>query len=334
MNAHDSTYLKAVSEILERGAVTEDRTGVGTIELFGMQCRYPLKDAFPLLTSKAVFWKGIVHELVWLMRGETNIKYLVDNNVHIWDEWADENGDLGPVYGRQWRDWFICKEVNGGLGMPSGPGVSHDPLNEEFYVDQLQHAIETLKTNPDSRRIIVSSWNVGELNDMALPPCHTLFQFHSQVMSGRERMEYASEFMKRELDCTTDCALAGEVDCRNTICDKLGIPRRKLSLQLYQRSGDMFLGVPFNVASYSLLTHIVAKLTGHAVGDFVHTLGSAHIYQNHMDQVKEQLSRVHIAPKSPRIDLSDFDSIDAFTADHVRLVGYHPLPAIKAPVAV
>lgn len=256
-------YHDALKTILELGEDTGDRTGTGTRSYFGMQMRYPLADGFPLVTTKKLYLRGIIHELLWFLSGDTNIKYLQDNRVTIWDEWADENGDLGPVYGKQWRDF-------GG-------------------VDQIETLLEMIKTSPDSRRLIVSAWNPQDVPDMALPPCHTMWQV--RVLNG------------------------------------------KLHLQLYQRSADMFLGVPFNIASYALLQHMLAHVTGYEVGDFVHSIGDAHVYSNHMDQVQLQLSR---SPKAlPKLVIKrEVTSIFDFTFEDFEFVGYEPDAAIPAPVAV
>nr|WP_305768338.1 thymidylate synthase [Candidatus Epulopiscium viviparus] len=256
-------YKDLVQYIMDNGVYKEDRTGVGTISTFGYQMRFNLAEGFPLVTLKRTYFKGIAHELLWFLSGDTNIKYLVDKNVHIWDEWADENGDLGPVYGAQWRSF-------------SG-------------VDQIAHVIEEIKSNPDSRRLIVTAWNVPEIEKMALPPCHMFFQFY--VAEG------------------------------------------KLSCQMYQRSADTFLGVPFNIASYSLLVHMIAAVTDLEVGDFVHTIGDAHIYTNHLQQVKLMLKR---EPKSlPKIRiLRKVDSIFDFRYEDFELLDYNPHKAIKAEVAV
>lgn len=267
-------YHDMLRHIMDHGVLRTDRTGTGTYSVFGYQMRFNLEEGFPLLTSKRVPFKAVAHELLWFLKGDTNIKYLRDNRVTIWDEWADADGDLGPVYGKQWRRW----RINDGV--------------REF--DQIHHLIERIKTNPDCRRLIVSAWNVADLPDMALAPCHTLFQFY--VHDG------------------------------------------KLSCQLYQRSADCFLGVPFNIASYALLTHMIAQVCGLKVGDFVHTFGDAHIYTNHINQVHELICREHTVvgiPPLPELLINkDITDIDAFTIEDFELVGYHPLAAIKAPVAV
>ncbi len=261
-------YLDLLSHVKKNGIKKEDRTGTGTLSVFGYQMRFNLADGFPLLTTKKIHLKSVIHELLWFLSGETNIKYLKDNSVSIWDEWADTNGDLGPVYGHQWRSWDTA----------SGESV-----------DQIAQLIDQLKNNPDSRRLIVSAWNVGALVEMKLPPCHAFFQFY--------------------------------------------VAEKKLSCQLYQRSADIFLGVPFNIASYALLTMMVAEVCNLEYGEFVHTLGDAHIYINHLDQVNEQLER---APKPlPQMKINrKIKNIFDFKYDDFELIGYDPYPLIKAPVAV
>ncbi len=261
-------YLSLLQEVLDNGVKKEDRTGTGTISIFGAQRRYNLRNGFPVVTTKKLHLRSIIHELLWFLQGDTNIKYLHDNKVTIWDEWADENGDLGPVYGHQWRSW---------------------PTADGRHIDQISQVVEQIKSNPDSRRLIVSAWNVGEIENMALPPCHAFFQFY--VADGR------------------------------------------LSCQLYQRSADLFLGVPFNIASYALLTHMMAQVCELEVGDFVHTLGDAHIYLNHLEQVNLQLSRT---PKPlPRLQLNPaIRSIFDFRYEDIALLDYQCDEAIRAPVAV
>ena len=282
-------YLDLLRHVLEHGAEKNDRTGTGTRSVFGWQMRFDLAEGFPLVTTKKLHLKSIVHELIWFVRGETNIRYLKDNGVSIWDEWADADGELGPVYGKQWRSWSAVDfsadppRENQEAGVPAGTS------RQERTIDQLAWVVEEIKRNPDSRRLIVSAWNVADLPKMALQPCHTMFQFY--VANG------------------------------------------KLSCQLYQRSGDIFLGVPFNIASYALLTHMVAQVTGLQVGDFVHTLGDAHLYSNHFEQAREQLSR---EPRAlPKLALNpDVRVIEDFRYEDVTILDYAPHPAIRAPVAV
>jgi len=261
-------YLDLMRHVLEHGTQKDDRTGTGTLSVFGWQMRYNLVEGFPLVTTKKCHLRSIIHELLWFLQGDTNIRYLKENGVSIWDEWADENGNLGPVYGHQWRSW---------------------PKPDGGTIDQISEVVNTLKSNPDSRRIIVSAWNVAELDKMALAPCHAFFQFY--------------------------------------------VADSRLSCQLYQRSADIFLGVPFNIASYALLTLMMAQVTGLKPGDFVHTLGDAHLYLNHLDQTREQLSR---EPRPlPTMTLNpDVKDIFTFRFEDFTLSGYDPHPAIKAPVAV
>ena len=261
-------YLKLLDYVLKYGNVKEDRTGTGTKSVFGWQMRFDLNKGFPLLTTKKLHLRSIIHELLWFIRGDTNISYLKDNNVSIWDEWADENGDLGPVYGKQWRSW----NTSDGKGL-----------------DQLFNVISEIKNNPNSRRMIVSSWNPSDVGSMALPPCHCLFQFY--------------------------------------------VADNKLSCQLYQRSADIFLGVPFNIASYAILTYMIANVCNLSVGDFVHTLGDAHLYKNHFEQAKKQLSRT--IKNKPQIKLlKKHTNINDFVFEDIEIINYDPHPHISAPVAV
>ena len=261
-------YLDLMRHVRENGTVKADRTGTGTYSVFGHQMRFDLTAGFPLVTTKKVFLKGIIHELLWFLAGSTNISYLTEHNVHIWDEWADEHGELGPVYGSQWRSW---------------------PGPDGGTIDQIEALVEGIRTNPDSRRHIVSAWNVAEVNHMALPPCHTLFQFY--VEDG------------------------------------------KLSCQLYQRSADIFLGVPFNIASYALLTMMIAQVCDLELGDFVHTMGDAHLYTNHLEQTDLQLSRSPLPLPQMRLN-PDVKDIFGFVYEDFELTGYECHGAIKAPIAV
>ncbi|MPL70042.1 Thymidylate synthase [bioreactor metagenome] len=261
-------YLDLLNNVLESGNLKEDRTGTGTKSIFGYQMRVNLQEGFPLVTTKKLHLRSIIHELLWFLQGNTNIDYLHQNKVTIWDEWADENGDLGPVYGKQWRAW---------------------ETKEGKVVDQISELIEQIKTNPNSRRLLVNAWNVGEINNMALPPCHILFQFY--VANG------------------------------------------KLSCQLYQRSADIFLGVPFNIASYAILTHMIAQVCNLEVGDFVHTFGDAHLYTNHFDQARLQLSR---SPYPlPELKLNkEIKNIFDFRFEDIEIINYQSHPTIKAPIAI
>ncbi len=262
------SYHDLLEHILAHGTPKEDRTGTGTLSVFGHQMRFNLNEGFPLVTTKKIHLRSIIHELLWFLSGDTNIKYLKDNNVRIWDEWADENGNLGPVYGAQWRSW---KTADGKA------------------IDQIENLLEQIKTNPDSRRLIVNAWNVAAIEDMALPPCHTMFQFY--------------------------------------------VANNQLSCQLYQRSADVFLGVPFNIASYALLTHMIAQECNLGVGDFVHTIGDAHLYLNHIEQAKTQLAREHFP--LPKLKLNPkVKSVFDFSFEDIEILNYESHPTIKAPIAV
>lgn len=281
--AQHAEYELALMEVLRRGEQRDDRTGTGTLSTFGVRMEFDLQQGFPLITTKKVFWKGVVEELLWFLRGEDNVGSLQEAGVKIWNEWADEEGNVGPIYGVQWRSWPTARVWRKEGGRTT---------LEERTVDQLMDVINQIRANPQSRRLLVSAWNVGDIENMALPPCHVMFQFY--VRKGQY------------LDC-----------------------------QLYQRSGDMFLGVPFNIASYSLLTHIVADMTGLTPGRFIHTIGDAHIYLNHLDQVNEQLLReprpfpkLYVHRETPAVDPSDYKREDFI------LAGYYPHPAIKGEVSV
>lgn len=261
-------YHDLLNRILDEGVAKEDRTGTGTYSIFGHQMRFDLNSGFPVVTTKKVHLKSVIAELLWFLRGSTNVRWLQERGVKIWDEWADPSGELGPIYGYQWRSW---------------------PAPDGSHVDQIDRVVQSIRHNPDSRRHIVSAWNVADVEEMALPPCHTLFQFY--VAEGR------------------------------------------LSCQLYQRSADVFLGVPFNIASYALLTHMVAQVTGLEVGDFVHTFGDAHLYRNHVDQARIQLQREFRPLPELRLN-PERTALDEFDLEDVEVVGYDPHPAIRAPIAV
>ena len=263
-----NSYLKLMKDVLDNGTKKNDRTGVGTLSIFGAQMRFDLEKGFPVLTTKKLHLRSIIYELLWFLKGSTNTKFLKDNNVRIWDEWADKNGDLGPVYGHQWRSWIS---------------------NDGIMIDQISELIKNIKQNPNSRRLIVSAWNVGDIPKMALPPCHSFFQFY--------------------------------------------VSNNKLSCQLYQRSADVFLGLPFNIASYSLLCMMIAQVCNLEAGDFVHTLGDTHLYLNHLDQAKIQLKRTPKELPTMRIN-PKIKNIDDFKFEDFELVNYNPDPHIKATVAI
>ena len=298
-------YLELMQHILDNGYEKADRTGTGTTSVFGYQMRFDLSEGFPLVTTKKVHLKSVIHELLWFLKGDTNIKYLNDNGVHIWDEWAGKDGGLGPVYSAQWRSWY------------NGDGMA---------IDQISDVIQEIKTNPDSRRLIVSAWNVAELPYMKLPPCHLLFQFYVRDMTLVERMQ-------QELITSGAIALSTPQADYHDHLDSIGIPRKMLSCQLYQRSADVFLGVPFNIASYALLTMMVAQVCGLAPGEFIHTIGDAHLYLNHLDQALEQLDREPRPLPTMRLN-PEVKDIFQFKYDDFKLEGYDPHPAIKAEVAV
>jgi thymidylate synthase len=270
-------YLDLMQHVMDNGAQKHDRTGTGTLSVFGYQMRFNLQDGFPMVTTKKLHLKSIIHELIWFLTGDTNIQYLKDNGVRIWDEWADENGNLGPVYGYQWRSW---------------------PKSDGGHIDQITQVVNQIKNNPDSRRIMVSAWNVADVNQMALPPCHSLFQFYVQPADPAK-----------------------------------GETRGKLSCQLYQRSADIFLGVPFNIASYALLTMMMAQVCDLDYGDFIHTFGDAHLYNNHLEQTKLQLSRAPKPLPTMRIN-PEVKDIFGFKFEDFTLENYEPWPHIKGAVAV
>ncbi len=312
-------YLALARDILANGQDTEDRTGVGTRSVFGRQLRFDLTKGFPLLTTKKIFRKGIVHELLWFLKGDTNIAYLLENDVHIWDEWADAEGNLGPVYGKQWRSWPTFNEM------------SEDYGNPRDAIDQIANVVESLTNNPHGRRHIVSAWNPAEVDDMALPPCHCLFQFYVRRMTRKQRIKAGGWAIREALvgiDKFDDAVVHPKLD-------ELGVPKFYLDCQLYQRSADLFLGVPFNIASYALLTHMIAQQVNMEAGEFVHTFGDVHIYRNHFEQVNEQLRRWDTMPihKPPTLALNKATSIFDYRFEDVAFVGYKPLDAIPAPVA-
>jgi len=303
IKTHDEEYIGLVKYILDEGIQKSDRTGTGTISLPFQQMRFDLSDnSIPLLTTKKMHTRSIIYEILWYLRGDTNTKYLNDNGVRIWNDWADENGDLGPIYGKQWRDWD--------------------------GVDQIARVIDQLKNNPDDRRIIVNAWNVGELEEMALPPCHAMFQFWSAELSLEQREEWLVASKKPQ---QYDCPMTDEG--KHERYDRHDVPRRQLRCHLYQRSCDVGLGVPFNIVQYSILTHMIAKVTNHVATEFVWTGGDVHIYNNHIEQLNEQITRTYFP--SPTLKLErDIESIDDFTYEDFVIEDYDCHPIIKMPVAV
>jgi thymidylate synthase len=358
-NDTDTQYLGHMARILAHGTDKGDRTGTGTRSIFGHQMRFDLRKGLPLVTTKQVHLKSIIHELLWFISGETNIQYLKDKGVKIWDQWATPEGDLGPVYGEQWRSWKVDQFD------------TSDPDNivaKRYAIDQLQEVIDQLKERPDCRRLLVSAWNPAVLPKaelspsenaaiglQALPPCHTLFQFATELIPFTERLSmYRKEFQDKFLSNTDWCTLMQDQDkdifleVENRYADhlesikdggagfleKANIPTRYLSCQLYQRSADWFLGVPFNIASYAILTAMVAQVTGMVAKEFIHTFGDTHIYNNHFDQCKEQISRKAYGTL-PNLTLNpEIKNINNFSFEDINITGYNFHPAIKAPIAV
>lgn len=338
-------YLDLLSDILENGHRKNDRTGTGTMSVFGRQMRFDLQEGFPLVTTKRCHMRSIIHELLWFLQGDTNTKYLEDNKVTIWREWADENGDLGPVYGKQWREWSDVKVAGAwdthtndtllkrgyrrvGAIAEDDPGMSKVVYQKEH--DQISTVMGQLRTNPDSRRIIVSAWNVGDLADMALEPCHSFFQFYSRELSWAERMDYIkrNEELRRKwiLDDKRPSEWEAWVAENN-------VPSRLLSCQLYMRSMDSFLGTPFNIASYALLVEMMAHQLNMMPGEFIITGGDVHLYDNHQEQAQLQLTREPLP--LPRLKFKRKpDSIFDYKFEDIELIGYESHPAIKAEVAI
>lgn len=341
-------YLDLLRDVRENGDVKADRTGTGTLSVFGRQMRFNLQEGFPLVTTKKVHLRSIIHELLWFLMGDTNIQYLKDNNVTIWDEWADKDGDLGPVYGKQWRSWIAHTEMSAfhraGCDALEAEGWEQSGTWESdlLYrksIDQIAKVVDQLKNDPDNRRIIVSAWNVAELDEMALAPCHAFFQFYTRELSFLEREKWACENMREKYDAQRWALELVPFNPETHDAVKLkdfnewGVPTRILSCQLYQRSADMFLGVPFNIASYALLVHMFAQQANMAVGDFVWTGGDTHLYSNHLEQADLQLTREpHPLPKL--IIKRKPDSIFDYKFEDFEVVDYVSHPAIKAPVAI
>lgn len=347
INPQEEQYLDLLRDIRQNGQIKTDRTGTGTTSVFGRMMRFDLQKGIPVLTTKKIHLKSIIHELIWFLNGDTNIKYLKDNGVTIWDEWADENGDLGPVYGQQWRRWEDFKmvsyldvksiaalEAQGYVQVGSGGIIPHVVRSHTHCImrkeyDQITEALNLIKHNPDSRRIIVSGWNVGDVPDVKLPPCHTLYQFYVSDMSLEERHEMFAKQRGYHVDYTS----GEDIDYEHGLLDNADIPRKKLSCMLYARSQDTFLGTPFNIASYAILTHMFAQQADMAVGDFVWVGGDTHLYSNHNEQVELQLSR-EAKPIPQLVIKRKPDSVFDYRFEDFELTEYDPHPAIKAPVAV
>lgn len=341
-------YLALMQDILDNGVVKKDRTGVGTLSVFGRQLRFDLKEGFPLVTTKKVHLKSIIHELLWFLNGDTNVKYLQENGVKIWNEWSDEEGNLGPVYGKQWREWRDCKVVECHdvgrtqqlmqrgykyIGNMKEDGTTY--LVYEKAHDQISKVIQQLREDPDSRRIIVSAWNVSDLDDMALNPCHNYFQFYTTEMSLLERLEWY-EVNEPEKFASAPLIKHEDIDDEERLhetLDREGIPRRKLSCFFLMRSNDVFLGLPFNIASYALLTHIVAQQLNMVPDELVYSGVDVHLYSNHLEQAKLQLTREPY-PLPKLVIKRKPDSIFDYKYEDFELVGYQAHPHIAAPVAV
>ncbi|ANZ50301.1 hypothetical protein PHOBOS_111 [Erwinia phage vB_EamM_Phobos] len=336
-------YLELMSKVLNEGVVKGDRTGTGTLSLFGHQMRFNLAEGFPLVTTKRCHLRSIIHELLWFLKGDTNTQYLKDNGVTIWNEWENENGDLGPVYGKQWRSWPETRAVPyeqfneltaAGYEDLDAATWSMDENCTLYFVqktiDQISKVIDQLKNDPDNRRIIVSAWNVADLDDMALAPCHAFFQFYTRELSLIERSRLNGGGDDGDYYRFLN---AKHQEQEHDEFDDLGVPRRILSCQLYQRSADVFLGVPFNIASYALLVHMFAQQANMAVGDFVWTGGDVHLYSNHLEQTRTQLGRT---PRTlPKLVINRKpDSIFDYKFEDFEIEDYEPYPAIKAPVAI
>lgn len=336
-------YLALMQDILDNGVVKKDRTGVGTLSVFGRQLRFDLKEGFPLVTTKKVHLKSIIHELLWFLNGDTNVKYLQENGVKIWNEWSDEEGNLGPVYGKQWREWRDCKVVECHdvgrtqqlmqrgykyIGNMKEDGTTY--LVYEKAHDQISKVIQQLREDPDSRRIIVSAWNVADLDDMALNPCHNYFQFYTTEMTVLERLNWFEENEPEKFACVP---LNNDEKLLHEILDREGAPRRKLSCFYMMRSNDYLLGAPFNVASYALLTHMIAQQLNMVPDELVYSGVDVHLYSNHLEQAKLQLTREPY-PLPKLVIKRKPDSIFDYKYEDFELVGYQAHPHIAAPVAV
>jgi thymidylate synthase len=331
-------YLDLVRDCYENGTTKTDRTGTGTRSIFARQIRFDLQEEFPIVHAKFTAFRLVVVELIWLLQGNTNIKFLQDNNCHIWDEWADENGDLGPVYGAQWRNWERIT-VKEGTDFVDHDGGGRTYFNAKVlveHVDQIAELIAKLKANPNDRRQIVSAWNVSDIPNMKLPPCHAFFQFYVSDLTRKQRAELLAD---RTLSVTArphfepneEITYAEDFD---TMMDELGIPRQQLSCQLYQRSADLFLGVPFNIASYALLTHLIAQICGYAVGEFIWTGGDIHLYSNAFEKTEEMLARPLVTERAYLEINPEITDIDDFKIEDIKLLNYKHLGKLEVPVAV
>jgi len=326
----DETYHNLLEDILKNGVEKKDRTGTGTISVFGRQIRHNMQEGFPLLTTKRLHWKSIVHELLWFLRGDTNIQYLKDNNIKIWDEWGDENGNVGPIYGKQWTNWKIVNEKKV-LYVDKGLSTEY----EIKYINQIQNAIDQLKNNPDSRRIMVNAWNVGELNEMSLPPCHYGFQLYTKELSLGERIEHYVGIIDSD----------AHPDITHLKLDSLRVPKRRISLMWNQRSVDTFLGLPFNIASYGLLLSIFAAQLNMIPDELIGNLGDCHVYYNHINYVEEQICRDGNKFNLPSISINSYDvsnegtplkrNIFQYEYENLHLINYNAYPNWKnVPISV
>lgn len=339
-------YQDLMTRVMSEGVPKKDRTGTGTLSIFGHQMRFNLQEGFPLVTTKRCHMRSIIHELLWFLKGDTNVKYLNDNGVTIWDEWKNKDGDLGPVYGKQWRSWPVIRAVPyeqfneltaaGYEDLDAGTWSMDENCSLYFVrtqIDQISKVMDQLKNDPDNRRIIVSAWNVADLDEMALAPCHAFFQFYTRELTHEEREQWLDEHRPGEwAKIQRLCGIDPETGYHD-IFDSEGVPDRQLSCQLYQRSADVFLGVPFNIASYALLVHMFAQQANMTVGDFVWSGGDVHLYSNHLEQTRTQLGRTP-RPLPKLIIKRKPDSIFDYKFEDFEIEGYDPHPAIKAPVAI
>jgi len=325
-------YLELLHKVLYEGVAKQDRTGTGTRSIFGTQTRFNLQDGFPIVTTKKIHFKSVVHELLWFLKGSTNITYLKENGVHIWDEWADENGELGAVYGKQWRNWEYGEVI-----FKSGMGADGEWYPDEWgrkSIDQIEKVINSIKTDPYSRRHIVSAWNVADLDTMALPPCHLLMHFNCEPIPYQLRIKlYADAVGLTKNEGEVNSNMFNDSFLWSQVMNEANFPKFYLDCLLYQRSQDHFLGAPFNIASYSLLTHMIAQVTNTIAGEFIHTSGDVHLYSNHYEQALLQLTREPYPLPTLKLN-PEIKNIDDFKFEDIELIGYKYHPHIKAPIAV